>query len=51
VGVAAPGLPDWLAGRITSRHRREALKALGNSVVAACAEVIGRAILAAAGGC
>jgi hypothetical protein len=36
-----------VAGRITSRHRREALKSLGNSVVPQAAEVIGGAILAA----
>jgi hypothetical protein len=38
-----------VAGRITSRHRREALKALGNSVVPACSFVIGKAILEAEG--
>jgi hypothetical protein len=31
----------------TSRHRREALKSLGNSVVPQCAAVIGKAILEA----
>jgi site-specific DNA-cytosine methylase len=47
VGLATDGLSDYVAGRITSRHRREALKALGNGVVPACAQAIGRAILAA----
>jgi hypothetical protein len=49
LGVSVDGLPDWVAGRITSRHRREALKALGNGVVPQCAAVIGKAILAAEG--
>ena len=47
LGQPAHGPADYVAGRITSRHRREALKALGNAVVPACAEVLGRAIIAA----
>jgi len=45
VGQSADGVADYVAGRIASRHRREALKALGNAVVPACAQVLGRAII------
>ena len=44
LGGAAYGLSERLAGR----HRRNALKALGNSVVPQVVEAIGRAILEAA---
>jgi site-specific DNA-cytosine methylase len=33
--------------KIESRKRREELKSLGNAIVPLCAEIIGRAILAA----
>jgi len=41
-----PGVPIHLAG-LTSTHRREALKALGNAVSPPCAYYIGRAIMKA----
>ncbi len=44
MGGAVDGLPDRLAG-LSSSHRREALKALGNSVVPPLVTVIGRAIM------
>ena len=45
VGRDADGAADWVAGSVPSAHRREALKALGNAVVPAVVEVIGRAIM------
>lgn len=44
MGGSTPGLSGGLAG-LTSSHRREALKALGNAVSPPCAYYIGRAIL------
>lgn len=44
MGVSTDGLPEGLAG-LTSAHRREALKALGNAVCPWNAYVLGRAIM------
>lgn len=44
MGGAVDGLPGGLAG-LSSSHRREALKALGNAVSPPCAYYIGRAIM------
>lgn len=47
MGSAVDGLSDRMAG-LTSAHRREALKALGNAVSPPCAYYLGRAIMSMA---